>query len=908
MKRAVTAIVLGAMITTGALAGSTAASASTSASATPSESADDILPTLADTLAAASEAGATDLASAVGLPGDGPGSLLIDESGNVTATVRFASRPTEADLAAVRALATIVTVFTVAPAVSVSSPAEHLDDLAALPGVASVTPVIAPLIGSVSASPELEQLRAADTTTCRAFPSDAAAPLSVDTARADFGVDGTGVTVGIMSDSFSSGHASGPDAAADVAAGLLPGPGNPCGYETPVTVLGDITDQGADEGRAMAQLVHAVAPGAELMFHTAWLGSEAMAEGIIALADAGADVIVDDVSYLESTHFQQGVISAAINEVRSRGVAYYTSAGNSNVVGTEGTSYLRAIGSWETTAFRSMPCPSWVVVPSSAVTWDCLDFSPNGAGDATDTLFFDDPASPMPTVSWAEPQFGMTSAMIPQLYVDNGDGPELVSNPTFAAADSPVVASGLNADTPTVEGEVNLVILRGTLPGAAPTGPAVWTAFWGDSHQLASREYDTSAGDDRVGLISNGHSTDGSAIGVAAVDWQRPDVPEAFTSPGGGSLYFEPVAFGPDAEATPSPAYDEPRTAPGPQIASVDGNRTSFFGSPRDIDGETQYFFHGTSAAAPNAAAVHALALEYSPDSSEAVIAQAGFDTATAIRNPLSASISNDEFFGSGLINARGLLSQLAPRAVTGLAASPLSDTSIAVEWDARTGATGYRIELIAAGTVVRSVDTDADTTATTFTDLQPETTYTVSLTPLGAVAPGTAVTTEVSTPRTPQPAAPGTAPSVNDLTPGGAAALVATPSAVAAGASVTVTGLPPRAWVSAWLFSTPTSLGWVWTGTDGSATVTLPAAVTAGEHRLAFSTADGTTLGWTPLTVTAPAITPVVVQPGAAAAVLADTGLGNEPQIGTALAVALLLAGAGLTGAAVWRRSRTAR
>ena len=111
-------------------------------------------------------------------------------------------------------------------------------------------------------------------------------------ARAEFGVDGNGVKVGVLSDSFD--HASGAqtDTATDIASGDLPGPGNPCGNEEAVEVLTDSASGGSDEGRAMAQIVHDLAPGADLSFATAFTGTTAFANNIEALAAAGAKVIV----------------------------------------------------------------------------------------------------------------------------------------------------------------------------------------------------------------------------------------------------------------------------------------------------------------------------------------------------------------------------------------------------------------------------------------------------------------------------------------------------------------------------------------------------------------------------------------------------------------------------------------
>src|SRR5262249_39489410 len=80
--------------------------------------------------------------------------------------------------------------------------------------------------------------------------------MRADIARTTLGLSGTGVTVGVLSDSFNcKGGAAG-----DVASGDL----------SPVNVVQDDPGctSGTDEGRAMLQIVHDVAPGASLAFAT----------------------------------------------------------------------------------------------------------------------------------------------------------------------------------------------------------------------------------------------------------------------------------------------------------------------------------------------------------------------------------------------------------------------------------------------------------------------------------------------------------------------------------------------------------------------------------------------------------------------------------------------------------------
>jgi len=150
------------------------------------------------------------------------------------------------------------------------------------------------------------------------------------------GIDGSGITVGVMSDSYDTSPT--PDSAAlDISTGDLPGAGNPSGNTQPVVVLED-SPGGTDEGRAMLQIVHDMAPKARLGFATANGGEVNFADNIRALAGfpnaahtvAGfkSDVIVDDIIYLGEPFFQDGIVAQAVDDVAAKGVSYFSSAGN----------------------------------------------------------------------------------------------------------------------------------------------------------------------------------------------------------------------------------------------------------------------------------------------------------------------------------------------------------------------------------------------------------------------------------------------------------------------------------------------------------------------------------------------------------------------------------------------------
>lgn len=148
---------------------------------------------------------------------------------------------------------------------------------------------------------------------------DAADPaMFTDVVRKQYEVDGSGVIIGVLSDSYNCLNS----AAADISSGDLP---------ASVKVLKEnpfCKDGATDEGRAMMQLIHAVAPGAQLMFYTASVSAIDFALGIQTLSKAGAKIIVDDVGYFTLPFFQPDPIAQAVNDVKAQGVSYFSAAGN----------------------------------------------------------------------------------------------------------------------------------------------------------------------------------------------------------------------------------------------------------------------------------------------------------------------------------------------------------------------------------------------------------------------------------------------------------------------------------------------------------------------------------------------------------------------------------------------------
>ncbi len=100
--------------------------------------------------------------------------------------------------------------------------------------------------------------------------------------------------------------------------------------------------------------------------------------------------------------------------------------------------------------------------------------------------------------------------------------------------------------------------------------------------------------------VTFGHATAAGANGVAAYAFSRPSLPEAYTSPGPATIYFDANN---NTLATPEVRLK-------PDVAAMDGANTSFFGGDASEDVDYSPNFYGTSDAAPHAAAIAALVLE----------------------------------------------------------------------------------------------------------------------------------------------------------------------------------------------------------------------------------------------------------------------------------------------------------
>ena len=586
-------------------------------------------------------------AATLGVAESGPGSLLF-EGARVLVNVRF--EPTAADgPAALQAIgAEPIAADEAAGTATVAVDPATLDELGALPEVASASAGRAPVLYGPAPAAALGE----GTCAGGSVRSEGLTQLKVDQARAAFGLTGAGVTVGVLSDSFDTATAasdgSGPiatHAAQDVLSADLPGPGGGCvTQQAGVAVLEDgAAGKGSDEGRAMLQIVHDLAPDATLAFATAFRSEASFAQNIERLAapaiagGAGAKVIVDDVAYFEEPFFQDGPVAAAIAKVTAEGVTYLTSAGNDNLFEGE-----NEIASWEAPAFRdSAGCPTAVQRLRGFNGTHCMDFDPGAAVDRIFGITVAAGATLSVDLQWAEPWNGVTTDL--DAFLLNAGGEVLATsgegNSGIGGTQRPleIIQWKNTASTPRT---VQLAINR--FSGGLPR---LKFALLQNGSGVTKTEYPRSAGGDIVGPTIFGHAGAPSAIAVAAVSYADSSAPERFSSRGPVTHYFGPVA-GTGA----APALAAPEAIVKPDLAATDCGATTFFA--RRYDGAT-WRFCGTSAAAPHAAAVAALLSQRDAAAPVATIRAALTGTATPVGAFPATAV------GSGLIDAYAAIASL---------------------------------------------------------------------------------------------------------------------------------------------------------------------------------------------------------------------------------------------------------
>ncbi|MFD1149320.1 S8 family serine peptidase [Saccharothrix hoggarensis] len=445
---------------------------------------------------------------------------------------------------------------------------------------------------------------------------------AADTARDDFRVTGTGVKLCALSDGVDS-------LAVSQASGELP---------AGVEILPSQEGSG-DEGTAMLEILHDIAPNASLGFATAFNGDASFADNIRGLRfQLGCDVIVDDVLYFNESPFQDGVIARAVDAVTADGALFFSSAGNDGNL-ADGTS-----GHWE-----GRFVDSGVGVGKFAGT--AHDFNPSPDAKQVFNPLSDSSGNVPVTLFWADPLASSFNDY--DLYLANAQGNVVAfsqgtqdgTQDPYERLTTPAGGTGLRLAVVKFRGEDKYLALS-----------ALGGRFKDSSDGL--KKFSTSG-------VTRGHSAAKGAISVAAAPANNPlpfdlepgdpanprgpfpnafdgtQKPERFTSDGPRRLFFAP-------DGTP---LDEVRQKP--DLTAADGVQTS-------VPGFNPFF--GTSASAPNAAAIAGLVLSGNPGLSPAEVREAM--TATAID---IAEAGADNRTGAGVVRADLVL------AYTGASPQPLA-------------------------------------------------------------------------------------------------------------------------------------------------------------------------------------------------------------------------------------------
>ncbi|HEX4946898.1 MAG TPA: S8 family serine peptidase [Blastocatellia bacterium] len=433
-------------------------------------------------------------------------------------------------------------------------------------------------------------------------------------ARNGFGITGAGVKIGVLSDGVNT-------LGARQASGDLPA----------VTVLPGQAGVG-DEGTAMLEIVHDLAPDAQLYFATAFNGITSFANNIRALRAAGCDIIVDDVIYFVESPFQDGqaasvvsptnggVVTQAVNDVTASGAMYFSSAGN------EGNKNDGTSGTWEGNFLGNGTSGS----PARAGI--AHNFGDGGQSNRVTA------SGNTVTLHWTDP-----------LGQSGNDYDLYIMNSTLTTVfDFSVNTQNGNDDAYERTGST------------FPNERIVVVKFSGNDCYLSMRNFRGRLEQSTDGS-THGHSSAANACSVAAVNvggtfpnsFTTANKVETFSSDGPRRLFFAPDGslLGTGRLAGQGISRQKP------DIAAADGVMTATPGfNP----------FFGTSAAAPHAAAMAALIKSFNPTLTAAQIKTAMNNTALDIE-----AAGTDRDSGAGIVMAFQALQSLGAQGI----ANPMPGT-----------------------------------------------------------------------------------------------------------------------------------------------------------------------------------------------------------------------------------------
>jgi len=459
------------------------------------------------------------------------------------------------------------------------------------------------------------------------------------------GMRGSGITVAVISDSYDR---TTPRAADDIASGDLPA-------SVAILKVGGVEQEGSpddvDEGRAMLQIIHDVAPDATLAFATSGNSQTVFAQNVRALrADPTirADVIVDDISFPDEPFFSDGPIAQAVEDVVTlptsvanpgRPVAYFSSAGNDGSLGFDATfsplsdADVRAKTPRHNLRLNSVPGPltaggfhNFGTPAAPLVTQQIkVRLSPASLDFQWDDPFVPTGNSP----NWITTDYNVLVFTAAGAYLGELSGVD-DNVATGQALEFPFLPPGARGQARTYQ----IAITRRAT--ASPTATRLRYVVFTDGRFQATpfqRQVPT----------IYGHCGARGADGVGAYSYDALGAPNDFSSTGPLTIYFD----------RNGQRLAQPEVRQQPTISAPDNVDTTFFPSgPLDFtDPDKTGFpnFTGTSAAAPHAAAVAALLL--------GAKGGPGSRTAAQIRAALQGSVAShdlDPFFCRAVVTPPG--------------------------------------------------------------------------------------------------------------------------------------------------------------------------------------------------------------------------------------------------------------
>ncbi len=386
-------------------------------------------------------------------------------------------------------------------------------------------------------------------------------------------VNGNNITVGVLSDSYDMAFPGVSYADIDVSNGELP---------VGVKVIKDNSFKATDEGRAMMQIIHDVAPGAALQFHTATASPRQFEVGFNALAKE-SNIIVDDITFITEPFFGTGRISLAIqNFVSTPGKFHFTSAGNLANKGFQST--------FSPTV--NVPTTNFIDPRSSTVAHD-FD---NSAGVDYLQKISVVPGTYLIALQWKENLASQVNSLGANddldIYIVDDFGRLLVGSNRVNVDGDPTEIIVFRA---TGTGEANILITSANGPTNVPFRYIAFRTSAGDGtpNGLKFEQYFNGA------PTVSGHAMTPESVTVGAVDYRDSDNPKAevFSSYGGS------LSDGSNLEI---------------DLYAPDGGNTSSITIGQDADCPTCdndgiLNFYGTSASAPHAAGAAALLMSASP-------------------------------------------------------------------------------------------------------------------------------------------------------------------------------------------------------------------------------------------------------------------------------------------------------